>query len=969
MAFFIVIGTNDKVNGVIDEIAKSHRSHDTVSSGCITTKEDGGLIYKWTALGDSKESKSDETCSLKDMLTNHLANFRTVLPMHETPKVMLVSNCMDYEDEERLEWMLEELLKTEGDAFSMPLIDVALIAYDLHNKHDVTLRPNWRILKKVKGLLDRNHLKAKLLYVNNMDYGGAATNIGDKLLGRFLCHWEKMADVGCRSTITYDVYSIGLAEYQYNFGDLEDYFKLDVERALLERKLNAQPSLYTQALIDKKRCFDIDLNLPWIDGLKAIKNAWSAYCDTKYDFSLPSGNQVYCLEKQKKHIVSYLHGFLKIYVDKCNKELAEREEELAAEESILYDLIEQESEIQKQINQLEQESSEEMQKVLEKVKIDISKQHDKLECIKSRIIYLRNEIAKNTFKDADEIALQFDPTALVTDDERENYDAELKRYEQLESYVQSDEGAKLIKKTIADSIGEQCAAYPKKDMDSIGRLEEIVRITPIEPLVSTSKEETIESTPLSSRKGCTPWSWFLNLFGSSTVAEPKENEQIVSEEKIIGYSVNMISQKTANEAGKAINALKSKIPSVKEWWNSLLSTILYNEKRLEECIDKINSYGDVIPTHRKSRTLINMKLVDSYRQTDDNYKQLVLNVLVTWFDSTLDKRPSLYNLIDEKVLLLLRNKYSILAWDETNPFVKENLSDTEIHQILEHVSVQSKPFVQYENIDNNTINNRIADYFFFNNPNIDSQPVPFKNKYSVASGTLCPKYLPEFYNSLCAVQVMEIKDPISDVKDFTPKLEAQISMKPQDPNFDDERRNIIGEAQTTIDIARRIYDWLCDNIQYDTTKSIHVADTCWRTKKGVCQAYCELFCHIAGDRLNAEVVVGKCKTLDGSISETSHAWLYVYTDGYNGIFIDPTWGAGGINDGRFVQSVNRDTWFDVDPAWMIFSHYPDNANMKMLDIEVSEEQFKQLPILFPDSEKKAIDELSYYLGKQSLKHN
>ena len=126
MAFFIVIGTNDKVNGVIDEIAKSHRSHDTVSSGCITTKEDGGLIYKWTALGDSKESKSDETCSLKDMLTNHLANFRTVLPMHETPKVMLVSNCMDYEDEERLEWMLEELLKTEGDAFSMPLIDVAL---------------------------------------------------------------------------------------------------------------------------------------------------------------------------------------------------------------------------------------------------------------------------------------------------------------------------------------------------------------------------------------------------------------------------------------------------------------------------------------------------------------------------------------------------------------------------------------------------------------------------------------------------------------------------------------------------------------------------------------------------------------------------------------------------------------------------------------------------------------------------
>ena len=45
MAYFIVIGTNEKVNGVVDEIAKSHQPLNTVSSGCITTKEDGGLLY------------------------------------------------------------------------------------------------------------------------------------------------------------------------------------------------------------------------------------------------------------------------------------------------------------------------------------------------------------------------------------------------------------------------------------------------------------------------------------------------------------------------------------------------------------------------------------------------------------------------------------------------------------------------------------------------------------------------------------------------------------------------------------------------------------------------------------------------------------------------------------------------------------------------------------------------------------
>lgn len=406
--------------------------------------------------------------------------------------------------------------------------------------------------------------------------------------------------------------------------------------------------------------------------------------------------------------------------------------------------------------------------------------------------------------------------------------------------------------------------------------------------------------------------------------------------------------------------MKSKIPSVTNWWNKLISTISNNENRLEDCINKIKSYDKKIPNHRKSRTLIDIELVDSYRQNDVEYKQLVLDVLTIWFDSTLENRPLLNNVIDERVLVQLRKKYSILAWNSTNPFVRENLSDDEIHQIVEHVSVQSKPFVQYENIDNNAITNQIADYFFFNNPNIEKDPVSFRSKYSVASISLSPKFLPDFDNSLCAVQVMGIDKPISDVKDFIPKRETDISPNPQDLKFDEICQSIIGDAQTPNDIARRIYDWLCDNIQYDTTRSIHDADRCWRTAKGVCQAYCDLFCHIAGERLNVEVVVGKCKKPDGSISETRHAWLYVYTDGYNGIFIDPTWGAGGINDGRFVQGIDRETWFDVDPAWMIFTHYPDNDNLKMLDLDISEEQFKQLPNLYPNSSKNALDELCFY---------
>lgn len=960
MAYFIVIGTNDKVNGVVDEIVKSHQSHNIVSSGCITTKEDRGLTYKWVPLGDGSESKDGDTHLLKDLLTNHLSNFKSVLPSNETPKVMLVSNCMDAEDEERLEWMLDELFVTEGDAFSAPQVDVVLIGYDLTRKNDVTLRPHWRILKKVKGHLDRHHLQVNLLYVNNMDYCGAATYIGDKLLGRFLGHWEMMIDAGCRNIINSGVYSVGLAEYQYNFEDLAEYFELDTERALIERKLNASPSPATQVLLDKKRCFDIDIKQPWLDGLRTIKSIWETYCETKYDFAKATEDNVYCLEKQRKRIVAYLNSFLKIYVDKCRKELSEFEEELSKEEAVVQTLIEQQSEIENQINVSEQEHPEELQKTLDKVTSNVNKQNEIVARLSLKIQHLNREIEDNTFKDVDEIAQQYNPAALVTDDEKDEYNEVLGKYAQLESYVQSDEGAKLIKKVILESLGEKCAAYPKNDLDSIGRLEEIVDAKQLEPKNLSPQEPIDEPVPLPSRKGCAPWTWFMSLWGQSPKGDDKvelaDTQDMGSEQ-----TANVISEGTGVEAAKAINALKLKMTSVQEWWNMLLSTISSNQKRMEECSNRIENYGDSIPNHTKSRTLIDINKVNVYRQNDSNYRQNVLDVLDTWYNPALEKRPSLKALIDDKVITQLGRKYSILAWDNTNPFVKENLSDADIHHAVEHVSVQSKPFVQYENIVSDSVKNQIADYFFFNNPNIEREPVPFRNQYSVASGTLCPMYLEEFRNSLCAVQVMEIKNLISDVKDFTPKREFMISTKPEDPDFSNECHRIIGDAQTPRDIARRIYDWLCDNVQYDTTKSIHDADTCWRTKKGVCRAYCDLFCHIAGKRLNVEVVVGKCKMPDGSISDTMHAWLYVYTDGYEGIFIDPTWGAGGINGGRFVQGRSRDTWFDVDPAWMIFTHYPEDDNFKVLDVDVSEKQFKQLPTLYPDADKKALDELCYYL--------
>jgi transglutaminase/protease-like cytokinesis protein 3 len=174
----------------------------------------------------------------------------------------------------------------------------------------------------------------------------------------------------------------------------------------------------------------------------------------------------------------------------------------------------------------------------------------------------------------------------------------------------------------------------------------------------------------------------------------------------------------------------------------------------------------------------------------------------------------------------------------------------------------------------------------------------------------------------------------------------------------DKVASIIGNASTIENKAKAIYDWICDNIVYDTTKQIFDAETCWKTGRGVCQAYSELFCYMAESvGLVVDIIVGKTQNPEGEILESKHAWVFVYTHAYDGIFIDPTWGAGFVDGSRFVKSDDNSPWFNVSPYWMIFSHFPDKEYWAKLDIKITEDQFKNLPYLLPE---KGID------GKDAL---
>lgn len=147
--------------------------------------------------------------------------------------------------------------------------------------------------------------------------------------------------------------------------------------------------------------------------------------------------------------------------------------------------------------------------------------------------------------------------------------------------------------------------------------------------------------------------------------------------------------------------------------------------------------------------------------------------------------------------------------------------------------------------------------------------------------------------------------------------------------------------------ARAIYRWLCENISYDTGYGIYHADDCWDNRKGVCNAYCELFCRLAEPLgLKAYMIVGEAKT--SAPGDKRHAWIFAVTQGENaGILIDPTWGAGSVSGNKFIRSDNDMSWFDVDPYWMIFTHFPDDDKFQLIDSSISREQFYSLPEIRP----------------------
>ena len=161
------------------------------------------------------------------------------------------------------------------------------------------------------------------------------------------------------------------------------------------------------------------------------------------------------------------------------------------------------------------------------------------------------------------------------------------------------------------------------------------------------------------------------------------------------------------------------------------------------------------------------------------------------------------------------------------------------------------------------------------------------------------------------------------------------------------------------DQARAIYRYLIQNIAYDTDYKIRDADECWKQKKGVCQAFADLFIKLC-EPLNIKciLVTGFAKTYDhipGTPFER-HAYVLVEGDKTNRyFFVDATWGSGTVNNGTFARSDDDMSWFHTSPVWMAFSHFPYEEKYQMLKKPLSFEEFQKLPGLVPDMEYMGFD--------------
>ena len=178
------------------------------------------------------------------------------------------------------------------------------------------------------------------------------------------------------------------------------------------------------------------------------------------------------------------------------------------------------------------------------------------------------------------------------------------------------------------------------------------------------------------------------------------------------------------------------------------------------------------------------------------------------------------------------------------------------------------------------------------------------------------------------------------IKSYYKLYNSNIKVSPSKLSYSEIANQITSASTSNYESIKAIYEWICNNISYDTSFRVKTADECFKVKRGVCQAYCELFYRIAkAAGIKSEIVHGMAKDQHGFIDKSGHAWIFAYLNDDHGILLDPTWGAGYVERNVFIKRKNCWTWFNVNPKWMILSHFPKDDSYQLIENKMDYNEF------------------------------
>jgi hypothetical protein len=145
---------------------------------------------------------------------------------------------------------------------------------------------------------------------------------------------------------------------------------------------------------------------------------------------------------------------------------------------------------------------------------------------------------------------------------------------------------------------------------------------------------------------------------------------------------------------------------------------------------------------------------------------------------------------------------------------------------------------------------------------------------------------------------------------------------------------------------RASFFWVASNISYDLAnmENIEFGDTSEQkidktltSRKGVCIHYAELFNAIVSQLgFECKIIEGYTKQF-GKVASLSHAWCAVKSEG-KWWLVDPTWGAGSVNNGVFTKKLNN-FYFKTPPKAMLETHMPYDYLWQLSRYPISNAEF------------------------------